>query len=594
MSDAAFLGWSVTLLPQIHGHLMSPFSLAAKAAGIPSILITNFTFDSVYSYLSTNLIDASSPHPMHLDPNNMHLEPHPRFDGIVPDVPVPFAELSPLVDQIHEGYRCADLLLTLPGNIPIPSFSQTPALPAPNWVDSRVNKFHPEIIEHLIHPPSAFVNLPPIPFPSWSPLFNKIITRTTSSAPLLVRPPTVTPSSVYTPEGRSRVLSSVGVPIDLHDPTHTKVLLVSFGGQTIRKPSRSRSGSTLNSKAPTRVPTPEGAESHQAQIVVSPPPSAPADMQANGVFGDCLSNASPITRKSALIDMHLENLTLTKQLSEIDLLVPHLPTSPKLATPSHIWIPGAPPALKAPNTPSPTMVIPTVATFPPTPVTSPTPRRPVISSDRAYFDIVRADPANFEDGDFSHLLPDSSWIAIVCGVSKEQWNEEGDDSELPEGFYVAPKTVYMPDLTAVSNVLLGKLVSSKINCLSSRFSLCPLYPRDANDVDSCYLQGYGTVAECVDACTPFVYGTYPIVLLASLSLISKAFSSVPADVYRGTRASLTTGSRRCWYRAIARVVRGWRLGEHCGGGLCARQGSQREKAKRRATGHRHREEGARG
>jgi hypothetical protein len=59
------------------------------------------------------------------------------------------------------------------------------------------------------------------------------------------------------------------------------------------------------------------------------------------------------------------------------------------------------------------------------------------------------------------LLPDSSWIAIVCGVSKEQWSEQsedGMDSELPEGFFVAPRDVYMPDLTAVSDVLLGKLV----------------------------------------------------------------------------------------------------------------------------------------
>jgi hypothetical protein len=58
------------------------------------------------------------------------------------------------------------------------------------------------------------------------------------------------------------------------------------------------------------------------------------------------------------------------------------------------------------------------------------------------------------------LLPDDSWIAIVCGVTKEQWNAvDGDvDEGLPDGFYVAPKDVYMPDLTAVADVLLGKLV----------------------------------------------------------------------------------------------------------------------------------------
>lgn len=48
-------------------------------------------------------------------------------------------------------------------------------------------------------------------------------------------------------------------------------------------------------------------------------------------------------------------------------------------------------------------------------------------------------------------------------MSKEQWNdyEDGSNSELPEGFYVAPKYVYMPDLTAVADVLLGKLVNTE-------------------------------------------------------------------------------------------------------------------------------------
>ena len=61
----------------------------------------------------------------------------------------------------------------------------------------------------------------------------------------------------------------------------------------------------------------------------------------------------------------------------------------------------------------------------------------------------------------------------MCGVPKDWGKEDGE--ELPENFFVAPRDVYMPDLTAVADVLLGKL-------------------------------GYGTVSECVDACTPFVYG----------------------------------------------------------------------------------------
>ena len=58
------------------------------------------------------------------------------------------------------------------------------------------------------------------------------------------------------------------------------------------------------------------------------------------------------------------------------------------------------------------------------------------------------------------LLPGSSWIAVVCGVSQDWAKEDGE--ELPESFFVAPKHVYMPDLTAAADVLLGKLVSGRI------------------------------------------------------------------------------------------------------------------------------------
>ncbi|KAH8826509.1 hypothetical protein DL96DRAFT_1816828 [Flagelloscypha sp. PMI_526] len=55
--------------------------------------------------------------------------------------------------------------------------------------------------------------------------------------------------------------------------------------------------------------------------------------------------------------------------------------------------------------------------------------------------------------DIVDLLPDKSWVVIICGVNGH---------------------VYMPGLTAIADVLLGEL-------------------------------GYGTVAEAVDASTPFVY-----------------------------------------------------------------------------------------
>lgn len=58
---------------------------------------------------------------------------------------------------------------------------------------------------------------------------------------------------------------------------------------------------------------------------------------------------------------------------------------------------------------------------------------------------------------------------------------------------VAPKDVWMPDLTAICDVLLGKLVN--LPCAD------PAWRADT-------LQGYSTCAECVDSCTPFVFGTF--------------------------------------------------------------------------------------
>jgi hypothetical protein len=80
-------------------------------------------------------------------------------------------------------------------------------------------------------------------------------------------------------------------------------------------------------------------------------------------------------------------------------------------------------------------------------------------SHSSYFDSMLQ--GNDETTLLRGLLPDETWIAIVCGVSREQWNtSEGDEDDgLPDGFYVAPKDVYMPDLTVVADVLLGKLVS---------------------------------------------------------------------------------------------------------------------------------------
>ena len=76
---------------------------------------------------------------------------------------------------------------------------------------------------------------------------------------------------------------------------------------------------------------------------------------------------------------------------------------------------------------------------------------------------------NLDEEEEVKLFPDESWIAIVCGVSKDWAKEDGE--ELPENFFVAPKDVYMPDLTAVADVLLGKLVSiCAVCCISTELT----------------------------------------------------------------------------------------------------------------------------
>jgi len=383
---------------------ISPSS-AAKEAGIPSVLITNFTFDSVYSYLSTPLLDIPGPS------NAVHLAPvSNNFADLVPDIPVPHSVLEPLVEQIVEGYRCADLLFLLPGYIPIPSFSVYPSLPAQDWVDASSNQLHASVIDFLSLDPSSG-ELHPSLFPVGSPLARLRRSRSVICAPLLVRSPSRDPS-VYSREGRTRLLSSIGVPIELHDPTKTRLLIVSFGGQVFRAPSRS--GSRSQSRSATPIP----CHTH------SP----------NGILpgADHLASTPPCTSGKYLCN------PITREI-----------TSPRLSTPSHIWIPGAPPASK-PSAPPPEFNIPELATSPPTP-------SPATTS----FDLSREDRVEIDN----RLLPDSSWIAIVCGASKDQWFTQDDDEDLglPSGFYVAPKDVYMPDLMAVGDVLLGKLVSLEIS-----------------------------------------------------------------------------------------------------------------------------------
>ncbi|KAI0052294.1 hypothetical protein FA95DRAFT_1675278 [Auriscalpium vulgare] len=452
LSDAAFLAF-----------------LAADKAQLPSILVTNFTFDSIYSLLSATFVDQSRSSSSSTLFQSPHLLPQPD-----PDIPIPEETMLPLVQQIFDGYRHADLLLRLPGAIPIPSFFIEPALPAPQWIDPDARAFKPAVAAHLIQSPVSSPVHPSLSFSS--PSFSrsalpqeKPLPRTAVAAPMLVRIPS---DDVYTDAGRARVLASIGVPRCLHDPQTTKILIVSFGGQIFHKPSRS------GSRTPSRPASPGRG---------TPSPRVRAHKHSGDFSGDLTES--------------LHELMTTAPLSPA---TPAHKPPPPIFTSSLIRIPGAPaPAAM----PSPTVQhggfpafqssgsIPIVNTIPPT---------PNVTEVNGFVDV---DGAEAEDGEETVLmLPDASWIAIVCGVAdSKEWRpkrhtpgaengldgskenvaqgnggkDAGEEDGLPEGFYIAPKDVYMPDLMAVGDVLLGKL-------------------------------GYGTVSECVDSCTPFVYVSRPL------------------------------------------------------------------------------------
>ncbi|KAF8174465.1 hypothetical protein K438DRAFT_1848979 [Mycena galopus ATCC 62051] len=335
---------------------------------------------------------------------------HAHFHTLIPDIPVSPAELEPLGIH-HVDFYCApnllssrtnpcwillpaDLLLRLPGYIPIPSFGIDPNLPSP--------KFHPAVFASL---DESLALYPPVEYRDVSR--RKPAPRELIPIPLLVRSSS---PSVYLPTGRSKLLQSIGIPLQYHDPNSTKILVVSFGGQVFRRPGSaspsgrgSRPGSLQNFNSSGRVRTPTSA--------------------AKGAMFPHLQILSPSEK-----DHHAFGFT-----------------APRLATASHLWIPGVPPASKPPTTPK---------------------------SPRA------------SDGPLFQAIPPTPVSQIIDQLSFEEFGwtlaTEGDvDSDLPEGFFVAPRDVYMPDLTAVGDVLLGKL-------------------------------GYGTVAECVYSRTPFVYVSRPL------------------------------------------------------------------------------------
>ena len=117
---------------------MLSYSAAAKQVRIRSVIISNFTFCSCYSYLSV-------------------FDPFQDAESI-PDSetgPVQAQLLAPLVNVAIADYAKADLLLRLPGAIPIPGFDTDVELPATRWVDHSTRSFRPHIHDLLDRPTST-------------------------------------------------------------------------------------------------------------------------------------------------------------------------------------------------------------------------------------------------------------------------------------------------------------------------------------------------------------------------------------------------------------------------------------------------------
>lgn len=360
-----------------------------------------------------------------------------------PDAPIPLDALAPLVDQVLMGYRCADLLLRLPGAIPLPSFAIAPELPSPDWVD---RSFKPFVVEHLYSPTSSYTLHPPIPFPS--PFPPKSIPRSVHAAPLVVRSPN---RDIYTLVGRSRLLTSIGVPLELHDPVSTKILIVSFGGQVFHRP---RSRDTSRSVTPVQGRSPPSTSR-------SPSGTFKSYHMASLSDGRILNPQTVVKDVPDALQTNADGIRLLRLSESLNSVQPEHRGRPEqciraerpllLRGQSQLRIDGAPPVLVPSGSTSPPF--PSVPTFASS-IIPPTPR----PQDSFGFESAGPNWVSQESQtpDEPSLLPDDTWIAVVCGVSKEWGREDGE--ELPQKLFVAPRDVYMPDLTAVADVLLGKLV----------------------------------------------------------------------------------------------------------------------------------------
>ncbi|KAH9447394.1 hypothetical protein Pst134EA_029432 [Puccinia striiformis f. sp. tritici] len=234
---------------------------AASQANIPSVIISNFTFDSCYSYLAA-------------------------FDGEEGSQrSIETKKLNELVAITVDDYSKAELLLRLPGAIPIPGFDDHIELPATTWIDDRTGTFTAEIDCKLARPKES------------STRKKKVI-----DMPLIVRPLT---KSAYDPQSKLTLLSALGVPTDLLK-AETKILLVSFGGQIIPSP-RPPTSTDCPTSSPTQPPLSLLPPGWIAIICGLPPTSRPQDIP-DGFFSIANSKFNYVPDLTAIADVVLGKL----------------------------------------------------------------------------------------------------------------------------------------------------------------------------------------------------------------------------------------------------------------------------------------------
>ncbi|MBW0535079.1 hypothetical protein O181_074794 [Austropuccinia psidii MF-1] len=166
---------------------------AANQANLPSIIISNFTFDSCYSYLQQDSLNQTNQNQINL-------------------TTLDHQKLQNLINITIKDYACANALFRLPGSIPIPAFDNQIELPATKWIDLEKKSFTSTIEKKLLQKSNQ----------------KKLVI----DVPLVVRPIS---HSAYHPNKKLELLNALGVPSDLIN-SNTKILLVSFGGHHIPSP----------------------------------------------------------------------------------------------------------------------------------------------------------------------------------------------------------------------------------------------------------------------------------------------------------------------------------------------------------------------